>query len=148
MLALSASPLTTSHLKDSIMNQIQHLEITAPVDSTLLKDQSNSGIIPKRAKGGGTFRATELYWNKDNMELDFIGTVRVDFKAQHFQGTGKFNFLGKVYLLIVDGQQVAMGKTIKLSDQDYNLTELDSKEAISKYGDAGKNGAVVIEASK
>jgi len=53
-----------------------------------------------------------------------------------------------VHLLIVDGQQVDLGKTIKLSNQDYYLTVLDSTEANSKYGELGKNGAILIDRIK
>jgi hypothetical protein len=151
MLALSTSTADASSLKDSIKNQIQkqRSEIASPFDSTLLRDQSKSSEIPKTDTAeSGTFRATELYWNKDNLEVDFKGDVRVNFKDQHFTGKGKFNFLGEVHLLIIDGQQVALGKTIKLSDQDYYLTALDSTEAILKFGDLGKNGAILIDRSK
>jgi hypothetical protein len=151
MLALSAGTVNASSLKDSIKNQIQKqsLEIATSIDSTLRRDQSKSVVISKiDSVERGSFRASELFWNKDHMEVEFKGNVRVNFKDQHFKGKGTFNFLGKVYLLIVDGQQVALGKTIKLSDQDYNLTVLDSAEAISKYGDLGKNGAILIYKSE
>jgi len=151
MLALSAGPVNASSLKDSIKNQIQKqsLEIATTVDSTLRRDQSKSVVISKiDSAERGSFRASELFWNKDNMEVEFKGNVRVNFKDQHFKGKGTFNFLGKVYLFIVDGQRVALGKTIKLSDQDYNLTVFDSAEAISKFGDLGKNGAILIYKSE
>lgn len=152
LLALSSGTINASSLKDSIKNQLQvpALEIVpASIDSSLNRNQLKSAVIPKiDSARRGTFRATALYWNKDNMEVDFKGVVRVDFKDQHFQGTGSFNILGKVHLLIVDGQQVDLGKTIKLSDQDYYLTVLDSTEANSKYGDLGNNGAILIDRIK
>jgi hypothetical protein len=151
MLALSAGTVNASPLKNSIQTQIQkqRLEITTPADSTLPGDRSKSVIISKiDSAQRGTFRASELFWNKDNMEVEFKGDIRVNFKDQHFKGKGTFNFLGKVYLFIIDGQQVALGKTIKLSDQDYRLTVLGSSEAISKYGDLGKNGTILIYKSE
>ena len=69
----------------------------------------------------------------------------MDFKEQHFQGNGTFDFLGTVPLLVVDGQVAPSGKTIKLLKQDYRLSIINSEEAGIKYGDQGKNGAVVIE---
>jgi len=152
LLMLSSATTNTPSLIDSIKHQFQQpgLEI-APVsiDSALTREQQTLVVIPKiDTVEKGTFSATELHWNKHNLEVDFKGNVRVDFKDQHFQGKGSFNILGKVYLLIVDGQQVALGKTVKLSKEDYRLSVLDSSEATSKYGEPGKNGAVLIDRSR
>ena len=99
-------------------------------------------------KESGTFRASELYWSENDNEVYFKGQVRVNFKEQHFKGNGSFTFLGKVQLFIVDGQQVALGKTVKLANDDYELITLDSKEAQEKYGDKGLYGAVEISISR
>ena len=147
MLVLSSGTVNAASVKDSITNQIHRADAAMPatIDTIHYNDQTKSAIIPQADRAEkGTFRASELYWNKDNLGLDFKGNVRVDFKEQHFQGKGTFNFLGQVHLLVIDGQQAALGKTTRLLEQDYNLTVLNSTEAISKYGDIGKNGAILI----
>ena len=148
MLALSTNTVHASALKDSIINQIQKpsVAIAFPsIDSNLRPDQSKSAAIPViDREERGSFRASSLIWDKDNMEVYFKGEVSVDFKDQHFRGNGSFDILGKVHLLIVDGQQVPLGKTIKLLNEDYHLVVLNSTEASSKYGDLGKYGAVLI----
>lgn len=151
MLALSTSSVNSLPLKDSIRQKIEKPaleQVTAP-DSSQNRDQSTSAGGKKiDSEERGTFRATELFWNRNNLEVDFKGAVRVDFKEQHFQGKGTFNFLGKVHLLLVDGQPAELGAAIKLSNQDYRLTELNGTEAGSKYGDAGKFGAILINRSE
>jgi RNA polymerase sigma factor (sigma-70 family) len=151
ILALSSATVNASSSKDSIRHQIENASVEmppVPVDSTPARDQLKPDLFPKvHPDKRGTFRASALFWNKDNREVYFKGEVRVDFKDQHFQGKGSFDILGTVYLLIVDDQQVALGERIKLSEQDYDLTVLNSAEASSKYGDLGKNGAVVINRS-
>ena len=51
-------------------------------------------------------------------------------------------------LLVVEGQQVILGKTLKLADDDYELVTLNSKKATEKYGDKGLYGAVEISRSR
>jgi hypothetical protein len=135
-------------LKDSIKNQIQQpsVAIAFPsIDSNFHQDQAKPAIIPViDPEERGSFRASSIFWDKDNMEVYFKGAVSVEFKEQHFRGNGSFDILGKVHLLIVDGQQVPLGKTIKLLNEDYHLVVLNSTEASSKYGDLGKYGAVLI----
>ncbi|HKO82904.1 MAG TPA: sigma-70 family RNA polymerase sigma factor [Chitinophagaceae bacterium] len=148
MLVLSSSPLNAVTAKDSIQNEIEkysHVEAKLLTDSAIDKSSLNFVNTPNTMKKGrGTFRASELYWSEENKELYFKGQVRVDFKDQHFQGNGSFTFLGKVQLLIVDGQPVTMGKTLKLANEDYELVTLNSKKATEKYGDKGLYGAVEI----
>ncbi len=132
MLALSSSSFNEVTEKDSIKDQIEKY---SQVDEPLADSSSAES---------GTFRASQLYWSKVDKEVYFKGKVRVDFKEQHFQGNGSFTFLGKIYLLIVDGQEATLGKSLKLADSDYELVTLDSKEATEKYGDKGLNGAVEI----
>jgi hypothetical protein len=85
--------------------------------------RSLNGVkTPKTAqKERGTFKASELYWTEEDKEVYLKGKVRVNFKDQHFQGNGSFAFLGKIDLLIVYGQQVTQGKTLKLATDDYEL---------------------------
>ena len=148
MLVLSSGPLNVVTAKDSIKNQIEkssHVDAKLSADSAIAKSQLNFVNTPNTVqKERGTFRASELYWSEENKEVYFKGQVRVNFKDQHFQGNGSFTFLGKVHLLIVDGQQVALGKTLKLANDDYELVTLDSKEATEKYGDKGLYGAAEI----
>lgn len=137
VLALSTATVNVPFPKDSIRHEIDFPPPT---------DQSRPDLFPQVEPGDkGTFRASELYWSKENKRVSFRGEVRVDFKEQHFQGNGAFDFLGTVPLLVVDGQVAPLGKTIKLLKQDYRLSIINGEEASIKYGDQGKNGAVVIE---
>jgi RNA polymerase sigma factor (sigma-70 family) len=145
MLALSSSPLNAVTEKDSIKDQIEKysiVEVKLPVDSPVTQNPSSTPNTVQKERG--TFRASRLYWSQENMEVYFKGEVRVNFKDQKFQGNGSFTFLGKTHLLIIDGQEVTLGKTLKLADADYELVTLDSKEATEKYGNKGQYGAVEI----
>lgn len=148
MLALSSSSLNAVTTKDSIKNQIEkysQANTDFSKDSAIVNPQLDLANTPGTVqKEKGTFRASALYWSEKNKEVYLKGKVRVDFREQHFQGNGSFTFLGKVHLLIVDGQQVITGKTLKLADDDYELVTLDSKEATKKYGDKGLYGATEI----
>jgi hypothetical protein len=117
----------------------------SPFVKPILQRQHN---IQPQQPGTGTFRASKLEWSAENNELYFKGKVRVDFKKQRFHGNGSFTFLGKVHLLIIDEQQIALGNSIKLSDDDYKLVTLDSEAATEKYGDKGLRGAVEIFRSR
>ncbi|MEO1654281.1 MAG: sigma-70 region 4 domain-containing protein, partial [Bacteroidota bacterium] len=98
--------------------------------------------------GSGTFRASKLFWSPEDQELYFKGKVRVDFEDQHFQGQGTFEFLGKVYLLILNEELTKPGDRIDLLDADYNLVTLGSQAARAKYGNKGRRGAVEISLRK
>lgn len=152
MVALSTGIVNVSSSKDSIMNKIQTPDgviASISADSSQSPDQLKNVQIPvTMQEERGTFRASSLYWDNGNMEVIFKGEVRVDFKDQHFKGNGSFNILGKVYLLMVNDQPAVLGRTIQLASEDYTLAVLNSTDAIAKYGDAGKNGAVVIRRSK
>lgn len=148
MLALSSGSLNAATAKDSIKDQIEkysQIDTKLSEDSAIAKPKSDLVSAPgKVQKEKGTFRASALYWSEKDNEVYFKGKVRVDFREQHFQGNGSFTFLGKVSLLVIDGQQVLSGKTLKLAVDDYELMTLDSKEAAEKYGDKGIYGAVEI----
>ena len=152
MLVLSSGPLNAVTAKDSIKNQIEkysHVDVKLPTDSVIDKSVLNVvNTLHTVKKESGTFSASELYWSEENKEVYFKGQVRVNFKEQHFKGNGSFTFLGKVQLLVVDGQQVTVGKTLKLADDDYKLATLNSKEATEKYGDKGLYGAVEISRTR
>jgi RNA polymerase sigma factor (sigma-70 family) len=149
MLVLASSNLNTSSMQDSVRNQIVGPSLVLPLsDSAGSKSELPASIVQVVSrKETGTFRASKIYWAKDNQEVYFEGEVSVNFKKQHFRGRGSFNFLGKVRLLIVDGLEADLGKTVKLSNDEYQLEELDSKEAISKYGERGRYGAIEISRS-
>ncbi|GAO42339.1 RNA polymerase sigma factor [Flavihumibacter petaseus] len=167
MLALTTTTLTTtadaaSAEKDSIKTIIEKYSAAAEIAPPTLDT-----LAPKPAKPAkpatpaipatparpalpvkGTFRASEVYWSKTNNEVYFKGDVRVSFEQQNFKGRGSFTFLGKVYLLVVDDKPVIPGGSQKLAQTDYELVTLNTDEAIAKYGDKGKNGAVEISRSR
>ncbi|MFT3701681.1 MAG: RNA polymerase sigma factor [Agriterribacter sp.] len=151
MLALSSGSVNAATAKDSIRIQIEkysNADITPPADSAIASSTLIAGKIDTTRKETGTFNATELYWSEVNNEVYFKGKVRVSFKEQHFEGNGSMTFLGKIHLLIIDGQEVTIGKTIKLANEPYQLAMLSNQVAIAKYGDKGLNGAVEISRSK
>ena len=152
MLVLSSSPTDAVTAKDSIRNEIEkisHVDTLPLTDSTIASPPANYVNTPATIKKqSGTFRASELYWSEKDNEVYFKGQVRVNFKDQRFHGNGKFTFLGKVQLLVVEGQQIILGKTLKLADDDYELVTLNSKKATEKYGDKGLYGAVEISRSR
>lgn len=92
----------------------------------------------------GTFYATSLYWSSENHELYFKGKVMVDVGDNSFVSSGSVTFLGKVYLLVIDDSIVKLDSTIKLSQRQYRLKQLNNGEATKKYGEKGENGAVEI----
>jgi RNA polymerase sigma factor (sigma-70 family) len=152
MLALSTSSVNDVTAKDSIKHEIEkytHADTIISPDTAIDRSSSDFVNTPTTIKKQrGTFRAEELYWSEKNNEVYFKGQVRVNFKNQRFKGNGTFTFLGKVQLLIVEGQQVELGKTVKLADEDYELVTLDSKKAAEKYGDKGISGAAEISRAR
>ena len=94
----------------------------------------------------GTFYASRLFWSGENNEVYLKGKVRIKFSNNNFKGNGSFTFLGTVHLLIFNDKPAILDSTIKLSEQRYHLTRLDSKEATKKYGEKGRQGAVEISA--
>lgn len=115
-----------------------------PVETTSIVQFSAPARAQKNETQQGTFYATSLYWSAENHELYFKGKVKVDVGENNFVSTGSVTFLDKVYLLIIDDNPVKLDSTIKLSQQQYRLKQLNRRDATSKYGDNGVNGAVEI----
>ena len=152
LLALSSSQLNAVSEIDSIKNQIEKysedaakLPADSPIDKSTVDLLINHNTVRKEK---GTFRASELYWSEENNEVYFKGQVRVKFGHQNFRGNGSFTFLGKIDLLIIDGQEATLGKTVRLADEDYKLVTLDSKAATEKYGNKGLYGAAEISRNR
>ncbi|WP_422082178.1 RNA polymerase sigma factor [Ulvibacterium sp.] len=141
LIALSSSSFDSVAIQDSVKQQIETVqpEITAKIPNAPYE-------TPEKEKG--TFSASRLFWSKKNNEVYLKGKVRVDFEDSDFQGNGSFTFLGKVHLLVIDGQQIDIGKTIRLSDSNYKLVRLNSNEAMAKYGAKGEQGAIEISVVK
>ena len=115
-----------------------------PVDATRVARFLATEEVKKSEEQEGTFYATSLYWSAENHELYFKGKVMVDVGKNNFVSSGSVTFLGKVYLLIIDESPVKLDSTIKLSQHQYRLKQLNNREAITKYGEKGENGAVEI----
>lgn len=92
----------------------------------------------------GTIYAEKIRWSEKNHEVYLEGKVKVDFVDNRFSGNGSFTFLGPVHFLIFNGEPVALGSALKLLRKGYYLTRLDEKEAVQKYGEKGRQGAVEI----
>ena len=93
----------------------------------------------------GTFYASKIFWSEKHNELYLLGDhVKVNLNTQKFTGSGTFTFINKFGYLIIDGTPVKLNQTVKLADKKYRLIELRQDEAVKKYGDNGKDGAVEI----
>ncbi len=99
----------------------------------------------KRKEGEGTFNASKISWSSKNHQVYMKGIgMKGKFGENKFNATGTVTFLGEVYYLLLDGEEVPLDKDIKLSDGDYSVKALSIRESIQKYGDKGKNGAVEL----
>lgn len=120
--------------KQEVVGQTQ-LDLTAPIESM------SSTIRKKGESQSGTFYASSITYtstlalNPYNVLVLEGKHVKVDFKAQKFNGNGSFVFLDHIDYLLVDGVQVKLKETIKLKDKKYSLTELDEKQSAKKYGE-------------
>jgi RNA polymerase sigma factor (sigma-70 family) len=137
--AQSSVNVTTSTPVEEHAVVVTEDKITNVVQFSAPAEGKNNG------KQEGTFYATNLYWSAENHELYFKGKVKVDIGKNNFVSNGSVTFLGKVYLLIVDDNPVKLDSTITLSQKQYRLTQLNSREASQKYGEQGANGAVEIK---
>jgi hypothetical protein len=113
-------------------------------DGHFINVSETGGQFVKNKITEGTIQATKLFWSAGNNEVYLKGKVRVALGRNNFNGTGSFNFLGPVYLLIVDDKPVVLGSTAELSNQPYRVTVLDSMAASTKYGEEGRQGAVEL----
>jgi hypothetical protein len=119
-------------------SEIQSKE-SAKMVTFLAKDD-----VKKSKRGHGTFYASSLFWSGKNNELYLKGKIVVNFEKDNFIADGSCSFLGPVYLLIINGEPATPDSTIKLSKQQYQLNSLSDREATSKYGEKGRQGAVEI----
>ncbi|MVM41646.1 hypothetical protein GO730_34865 [Spirosoma sp. HMF3257] len=104
-----------------------------------------SDTKPTSKKIFGTFYASELFWSAENNELYVRGShVKVSLNTQKFTGSGQFSFLNKVSYLVVNRTPMNLNDTIPLSDKKYSLVKLTQEEALKKYGDTARMGAVEI----
>ncbi|MDO1451245.1 sigma-70 family RNA polymerase sigma factor [Rhodocytophaga aerolata] len=92
----------------------------------------------------GTFYASSLLWSSENKEVYLQGKVRVRFNKNNFEGDGSFSFLGPVQLLMINDQPATLDATVALSNQIYKINRLTSRQAVQKYGEKGRQGAVEI----
>ncbi|GAB4016605.1 hypothetical protein GCM10028808_45580 [Spirosoma migulaei] len=107
--------------------------------------QTQSDTKPNSKKIFGTFYASELFWSAENNELYVRGKhVKVSLNTQKFTGSGQFSFLNKISYLVVNGNPMHINDTIQLSDKSYSLIKLTQAEALEKYGDIARMGAVEI----
>jgi RNA polymerase sigma factor (sigma-70 family) len=115
--------------------------------SKVLVDKPQTVVLdnPIKANISGTFYGEKLYWSEENNELYFEGKSIIKFGKNNTVTNGRISFLDKVYYLVIDGKPAKLGDNINLTNKKYNLRSLSVQTALSKYGDAGKNGAIEIE---
>jgi RNA polymerase sigma factor (sigma-70 family) len=125
-------------------SQIIVLADTGSATTSVTVNQAVRTNAQQSKTNEGTFYASQLFWSGTDHELYFKGKVIAHMNDQDFIVDGSVNFLGPVYLLIINDEQATIDSTIKLSKQQYRLIRLSDKEAAQKYGEKGKRGAIEI----
>ncbi len=118
-------------------SQIIVLADTGSATTSVTVNQAVRTNAEKSKTNEGTFYASRLFWSATDHELYFKGEVVAHMNDQDFIVDGSVNFLGPVYLLIINDEQAAIDSTIKLSKRQYRLIRLSDKEAAQKYGEKG-----------
>lgn len=115
--------------------------------SKVIVDKPQKVVLdnPIKTNVSGTFYGEKLYWSEENNELYFEGKSIIKFGKNNTITNGRISFLDKVYYLVIDGKPAKLGDKINLTNKKYNLRSLSTQNALAKYGDAGKNGAIEIE---
>ena len=150
-LVLASSTLANSNGQTTITDtSLSNSKQVIVANKTVNAGQPQTGKFePISDNSSGTFYATGISWSADNNKLYFNGKVIVDIGKNKFIGNGSFDVIGKVYYLVVDGKPVKLGSKINLDEtKKYKLTQISPDNAVVKYGDAGKHGAVEIELAK
>jgi hypothetical protein len=109
---------------------------------------TNNRGTPKFMNQTGVFYADTLFWSGENHEIYFKGKVMLRYGKQNFKGNGSFSVIGKVGLLIFDGNHESLNSSILLSGKKCEIVTLNAKEATKKYGSTGNMGAVEITSLK
>ena len=99
-------------------------------------------------KNSGFFYADTVIWLSENHHVFMRGKVKVKHGDNDFNIVGGVSFLPEVYLLLVNGETAQFDSPILLTGIKCGLVALSPEEAMIKYGERGKNGAVEITANK
>ncbi|GAB3936685.1 RNA polymerase sigma factor [Larkinella terrae] len=143
-LSLDSTSLLT-HPLQPIQVENQEIVKTAALETARTIEAMKPMANENSEEMYGTFYASELFWSAENNYVYLRGNkVKVNLNTQKFTGSGKFSLFGKISYLIVDGTPRELNETIKLADKKYRLVKLMEKEAVEKYGEKGKIGAVEI----
>lgn len=130
---------------DVNIDKPQTVILDKPAETHIDKLQKTVLDNPINTNVSGTFYGEKLYWSAENNELYFEGKSIINFGKNNTIMNGRINFLGKVYYLVIDGKPAKLGDKINLTNKKYNLRSLSTQNALAKYGDSGKNGAIEIE---
>jgi len=124
-------------------------DLTDPKQMAQLSEEKNDDIPRNAELMQGTIYASKLSWSDKNYAIEISGNkVSVNLNTQHFKGSGTFSFIDNVHLLVVDGLPMKLNETIRLAGKTYTFNQLSEADAIRKYGDKGKLGAVEISAAE
>ncbi|MEL6632989.1 MAG: M56 family metallopeptidase [Bacteroidota bacterium] len=93
----------------------------------------------------GYVYADSLFWSGEDQKVYFRGNVVIKYGENDVKGTGSFSFLGSVNLLIVNGEPVSPNTRLTISGAKCNIRTLSPEDALAKYGNQGKWGAIEIE---
>jgi len=72
------------------------------------------------------------------------GKINVKFANNNFKGNGSFSGLGRIQLLIINGQKASAGSSITTSGNKCVIQARSKQDAVAKYGNEGEFGAVEI----
>ncbi len=133
--AVTTTPLLASSIVPDLSKRV----------ASMLSQQKTKDTLVTAEPVRGTIYASKLKWMEENYSIEISGSkVAVNLNTQHFKGSGTFNFIDNIHLLIVDGKTIELNTTIDLAAKVYSFVQLSKEDAIRKYGDKGKNGAVIV----
>lgn len=116
--------------------------------TTAFSNPENMNAELRHGEEKGFFYADSLLWSGADQKVYLKGKVQVVHGENNFKGNGRFSFLGKVSLLIIDGRPATLNSSIQLSGKKCEIITLSKEAAQQKYGLDGSSGAVEIKIPK
>ena len=93
----------------------------------------------------GVIYASTITWSKQDNKLYLKGdNIKVKHGNNDFKVNGKASYLGEVHYLTFNQQEVSPDTPLDIAGSKCQVVKLNREEALRKYGDKGKLGAVEI----
>lgn len=97
----------------------------------------------------GIIYASTIFWSGKDHKVYLKGkAIRVKHGENNFTVNGKASYLGKVYYLVFNDQELKLNTSINVSGQKCLVVKLSKEAATKKYGSKGEFGAVEITVSE